>query len=233
MAKPTRGILALLLAGMVLCFTASQTSARVIQGNGMLRVALVDIERISTEYTFNINAMQALQKQDQLNLLVLRALDQHPLLLEADHKVLTELVTAENSTPNGLTPAQKEQRQKLLDKSKALQEEYNALQQKMVGQLNAQDKLKLNDFFKAQGDAKQRFNDLQEQMQQALKNKLANDRAKALKDVRAAIATVAKQKSIHLVLSNEFVWYAENDLTDDVIKLLNNAIKAPNKQVKP
>jgi Skp family chaperone for outer membrane proteins len=221
MTEPTRGIRALILAAIVLCITVSLTGAKAGQDKAGLKVALVDIERISSEYKFNINAAQALQKQLQINGLILRTMEATPLLPEADHKVLADLVTAENGSPNGLTAAQKEQRQKLLDKSKGMIEDSNGLQQKVVGQLNAQDKQKMTNYAKAQADTAQRYQTIKSDLEQKLQQQANNDRTKALKTVRETIAKIAKEKGITLVLSNEIAWFAENDLTDDALKALN------------
>jgi Skp family chaperone for outer membrane proteins len=218
--EPTRGIRALILAAIVLCITVSLTGAKAGQDKAGLRVALVDIGRLSSEYSYNINAFQELQKKEQSNLNVLRALAQNALLSEADQKLLGDLVTAE-SNPNGLTPAQKMQKQQLLDKSKGMVEDFNGLQQKVVGQLNDQDKAKLNQYYKAQSDTEQRLQKSKSDLDQQLQEEAVKNRTKALKDVRETIAKVAKDKNFSLVLSNEIAWYAETDVTDDVLKVLN------------
>ena len=97
--EPTRGIRALILAAIVLCITASLTGAKAGQDKP-IRTALVDIGRLSSEYTFNINAFQELQKREQVNLTVLRTLAQAALLSEADQKTLGDLITAESAAPN-------------------------------------------------------------------------------------------------------------------------------------
>lgn len=222
MAKPSRGIRALILTTIVLCITISLTGAWAGQEkNGTLRVALVDIERVSTEFAANLKAVQDIQKQQQTNGAILQTLAQNALLPEPDHTALSALITTENATPNGLNDAQKQQKQKLLDKHRGLVEDFNALQQKVVGQLNDLDKQKLNDYVKAQNDARQRLGTLEQKMEADLQNMVDQNRKKALKNVRDAIAKVARDKGFSLVLSNEIAWYAENDLTEDVIKTLN------------
>lgn len=220
--EPTRGIRALILAAIVLCITATLTGARAGEDKpAAIRVALVDVGRLSGEYNSNITAFQELQKRGQINITVLRTLAQHALLSEADQKALGDLVLAEVNTPNGLNPAQKEQKQKLLDKSKAMSEEFLGLQQKMVGQLTPQDKEKLNQYYKAQSDTEQRLQKSKTDSDDALESDALKNRTKALKDVRDAIAKVAKDKGFTLVLSNEVAWFAETDVTDDVLKVLN------------
>jgi Skp family chaperone for outer membrane proteins len=222
MTEPTRGVRALILAAIVLCITVSLTGAKAGQDkNTTLRVALVDIERLSGEYSYNINAVQELQKQAILKETVLRTLAQHALLSEADQKTLSDLVTAESANPNSLTPAQKTQKQQITDKSKAMSEEFLGLQQKVVGQLTPQDKEKLNQYFRAQNETEQRLRKSQSDSEESLKGEAVKNRTKAVKDVRDAIAKTAKEKGFALVLSNEFAWYAEGDITDDVLKVLN------------
>lgn len=222
LVQPMRVMRALRQTALAACLLLSMTGAGAAQDKTtVLRVALVDIERISSEYNFNINAVQQLQKLQQQNAVILRLIAQHALLTEADTNALADLIQLENGPPANFTAEKKAQKQQLLEKSKKLSEEYLALQSKMAGQLNDQDKAKLKQFATTQNEAEQRFNKRQEQMQQALQDQAQQNRTKALKDVREAIAKVAKAKGIALVLSNEIAWYSENDLTDDVIKALN------------
>jgi Skp family chaperone for outer membrane proteins len=222
MKEPTWGVRALILAAIVLCITISLSGAKAGQDkNAALRIALVDIGRLSSEYSYNINAFQELQKREQVNLAVLRTLAQHALLSEADQKILADLISAESANPNGFTPQQKTQKQQLLDKSKAMADEFIALQQKVVGQLTPQDKEKLNQYYRAQSDTEARLQKSKADSDETLQSDAMKNRTKALKDVREAIAKVAKDKGFALVLSNEIAWYAESDVTDDVLKVLN------------
>ncbi|MCS6777435.1 MAG: hypothetical protein RMJ43_09270 [Chloroherpetonaceae bacterium] len=222
MKQTTDGVRAIILASILLCITISLTGARAVQEkNGGLRVATVDVGRLYNEYSFTINTLQELQKREQVSITVLRTLAQHALLSEADQKALADLVTAEATSPNGLTPEQKTKKQQLLDKSKAMSEEFLALQQKVVGQLTPQDKEKLNQYSRAQNETEQRLQRSRAETEEALQGDMIKNRNKAFKDVRDAVAKVARDKGVTLVLESQFAWYAETDLTEDALKVLN------------
>ena len=221
MKETNRAKNTLIMAAIIFCVSISLTAVKGQDKTNGLKVALVDISRLSSEYSYNISAFQDLQKREQINLAVLRTLAQHALLSEADQKALGELVSAETTNPNGFTPAQKTQKQQFLDKSKTMSDEFLALQQKVVGQLTPQDKEKLNQYYRAQSETEQRLQKSKADSDEALQGDAMKNRNKALKDVREAISKVAKDKGFSLVLSNEVAWYADSDLTDDVLKVLN------------
>jgi Skp family chaperone for outer membrane proteins len=221
MAAGTRGIRILLLAMAVLGSTVSQSSAQGRQNkNDVKRIAVVDMERLASEVNLNLKSLWDLQKREKLNTTIIQTLARNALLSESDQKVLTDLILAEKS-PRGLTAAQKIQKQKLLDKSKSMVEDFNALQSTVIGQLSNPDKGKLNHYYKSQSETAQRLEKAKSDFDQNLQDYAQKNRAKTMKQIRATIAKVAKEKGFDLVMSSELVLFTENDLTDDVLKALN------------
>jgi Skp family chaperone for outer membrane proteins len=200
---------------------AFQSSAQVRQNkDDFRRIAVVDMERLTREANLNIKSLQDLQKQEQLNHSVLKTLVQCYLLSEAEQKTLQALVIAENG-PKGMTEAQKAQKQQLLDKGKSMLEDFNALQSKVIGQLNNPEKGKLNQYYKAQSDTEKRLTKNKAFFDRKLQEAAQKNRTRAMKQIRATIARVAKEKGFNLVMSSELVLFTENDLTDEVLKALN------------
>ncbi len=222
MSEPKVGLRTIVLACIVLCIVATLQGAHAADDkNSGLKVASVDIAKLNSDYVaFNKNS-KVLSDKLQANLTVLRTMQQHMLLPEADHKALADLLVAEATQQGGLNAGQKDQKQKLLDKSKALAAEFIELQQKKVADLQAQDKDKLNAFFRSQTEGEARIQKLQQEMGEALQSEDAKNKTTALKGVRDAITKVAKEKGISVVFSNDVAWYADNDITDAVLKDLN------------
>ena len=222
MSEPKIGLRTIVLACIVLCITVTMQGARAADDKTTgLKVASVDIVKLNSDYiAFNKNS-KVLSDKLQANLTVLRTMQQHMLLVEADHKALADLLVAEATQQGGLNPAQKDQKQKLLDKSKALGLEFNELQQKKVGELQPQDKDKINGFIRSQTEGEARIQKLQQEMSETLQAEDAKNKTAALKGVRDAISKVAKDKGISVVFSNDVVWFADNDITEAVLKDLN------------
>jgi Skp family chaperone for outer membrane proteins len=221
MSEPKIGLRAIVLACIVLCIFATLQGASAGQDKSGLKVASVDVQRLIGEYNlFNKNIKTLLEK-DQANLNLLRAMQQHPLLPEAENRALADLMVAETTQQGGLNPAQKEQKQKLLDKSKALSQEFIELQQKKVVDLQPQDKDKLNAYFGLQTSIEARLTKLQTELNEAIRAEASKNEGAANKTIRETITKFAKDKGYNIVFSNQVAWYAENDITDGVLKELN------------
>lgn len=222
MSEPKVGLRAIVLACIMLCIFATLQGASAGQDkSGGLKVASVDIQRLIGEYgLFNKNIKTLLEK-DQANLRMLRAMQQHPLLPEAENRTLADLVVIETSQQGGLNAAQKDQKQKLLDKSKALSQEFIDLQQKKVVDLQPQDKDKLNAYYGMQTSIEARLQKLQTDLNEGIRGEVSKNQSAANKTIRDTITKFAKDKGYNIVFSNEFAWYAESDITEGVLKELN------------
>jgi Skp family chaperone for outer membrane proteins len=220
MSEPSRGLRAIVMGLIALCIIASLTGAKGDDKQAGLRVAVVDKVRLGSEYKFAVASDSAIHKQESDALTVLQTWQQNYLLQEADQRTLSDLVLAEN-TPVGLNPQQKANKQKLLDQSKSLLERFNALQTKQVGALTQADKDDIARLTKAASDTDARLTAHKQAVEKDLQKQVADNATKLLKDVREGVKAVAKEKGYNLVFSNDVVWYAENDITDQVLGHLN------------
>ena len=223
MSEPTRSLRTIVLAAIVLCIVASLVGAKADQEKGApasLKVASVDVSKLLTDYKYAINTTGDLQKKSDDLELRLRTIQQNFLLPDADQNSLADLAVQENS-PNGLTPAQKQTLTKLQGDSKALMDQYTALQQKQVGQLTQQDKDNLQNFTKRASDTDSRLRTMEQQGKGDLDKQLQTAQNKAVADIHDAVAKVAKEKGFSLVLTSNTAFYADNDITDAVLAQLN------------
>ena len=212
MSEPKIGLRAIVLACIVLCIFATLQGASAGQDkNSGLKVASVDIQRLIGEYASFNKTIKTLLDKDQANISMLRAMQQHPLLPEAENRTLAELMLAETTQQGGLNAAQKDQKMKLLAKSKALSQEF----------IQPQDKDKLNASYGLQSSIEARLQKLQTEMNEAIRAEVGKNESAANKTIRDTITKFAKDKGYNIVFSNQFAWYAESDITENVLKELN------------
>ncbi len=222
MSEPKIGLRAIVLACIALCIFATLQGANAGQDKGGgLKVASVDVQRLIGEYNLFNKNIKVLLDKDQANLSLLRAMQQHPLLPEAENRMLADLMVVETTQQGGLNAAQKDQKQKLLDKSKALSQEFIELQQKKVIDLQPQDKDKLNAYYGMQTSIEARLQKLQTELNEAIRAEASKNEGIANKTIRETITKFAKDKGYNIVFSNQFAWYAESDITENVLKELN------------
>lgn len=204
--------------GIVAALTA-QAGMQKENPNTALKIASVDSARLMAEYKNTTSADEDINKQKNDILTQLRSWQQNPLLVEKEQTELAALTSLENS-PSGLNDAQKSRKKILTDSSKAKLEEFQALQLKQ-GQLAPADNVKLTDYTKAASDSTSRIEAKQREADADLQKKVSTITLKLQKDVKAAIAKVAKEKNYTLVLNGDLALYAENDITNDVLSHLN------------
>lgn len=220
MVNSSRGLRIIVLAVVLLCLIASLKGAFGAQKNGGdMRFASVDNQRILHEYKVIQDFLQTMRTQrDQLKMEG-QVYEQNPFLSPADQKSLGDL-TVLASVPAGLTPAQKTAQQALLDKSKIASDEYQKLVNGQTS-LTAADKQLLNTYVQMKQDTDTRVNGMSQQFQADLTAKSETMDTQAQVNVKAAIAKVAKEKGYTLVFDSAVAPYAQNDCTDDVLKILN------------
>lgn len=183
-----------------------------------VRFASVDMGRIQTEYKLVAQYRQQMQQSQAQQEAILTVMINNPFLSEQDQKTLADL-TQKANTPAGLTPAEKTQLQQLQDQSKKANDDFQRLRQ--AQNLSQQDQQTLQNYLNLEQATEARVNTLKQQFQADLQNKLDTAMAQLNKNIREAIATVAKEKGYVLVLDNSLAPYAQADCTDDVLKILN------------
>ncbi|HLH81415.1 MAG TPA: OmpH family outer membrane protein [Chthonomonas sp.] len=209
-------VLAAIVWGIVASLSHAFADAKSAPGD--IRFASVDMNRIQTEYKLVQQYREQMQAETNQQQQLLQVMTDNPFLSEQDQKTLATLLQKAN-TPAGLTPAEKQQEQQLLDQSKKANDDYQRLSQ--AQNLSPQDKQTLDNYLNLEKATEARINLLKQQFQQDMQNKLDAAMAQLTKNIRDAIATVAKDKGYALVLDNSVAPYAQADCTDDVLKILN------------
>ncbi len=204
--------------GIIAALTA-QAGMQKENPNAALKIASVDSARLMAEYKATTSADEDINKKKNDILTQLRSWQQNPLLNDKEQTELAQLTAQENS-PAGLNDAQKTRKKVLMDSSKAKLDEFQALQQKQ-GQLAPADNVKLTDYTKAASDSTSRIEARQREADADLQKQISTITVKLQKDVKDAIAKVAKEKNYTLVLNGDLALYAENDITKDVLVHLN------------
>ncbi|GIV08992.1 MAG: hypothetical protein KatS3mg019_1083 [Fimbriimonadales bacterium] len=191
----------LLTAG---CFVAAHAQA----------FGVVDYERVINESTFVKSSLEQLQALEARYRGVLQTLQENIILTDEERQELTNLLLAAN-----LNDAQRQRAQQLTQTSRQRAEELQQLRQKP--QPSETEKAALERFTQMEARGREAIQALAQQLTQQLEQQLQQSREQVRKTVRETIAQVAKEKRLNLVFSADAVLYAENDITEDVIKKLN------------
>ncbi len=219
MSEPSRVLRAIVVTTMALCFGASLIGAKAGEAaNGGLKIAVVNPADLVAKYKYTVEQRQDLDAKAASLELTLRTWANNPLIPEVDQKKMSELVFKGDAALSG---PEKDQLKKIQDRSKALGDEYTSLGQKQVGQTNAQDAQRLQEFTRLVNDTNKRIDDYKTSQQTEIQAQAAKVRDKVDTDVHASIAKVAKDKNYNLVFSSEVVLYADSDITQAILHDLN------------
>lgn len=213
-----RGMYILTIVCCILFSLAGAVAQDKTQGG--IKLANIDLGRIQDEDAKLQGVKQTLQTQKQTAETEGQTWSQNPFLSADEQKQLSDFLMKEKS-PNGLSPADKKAEQALQAKSKQMYDDYQRLQGLPTGALTDTDKQQLNYYVKLQSDTQTRVNDLQTQYEQNLQNQVQATTAEFQKELHDALGKVAHDKGYTIIYTAEVAPYAENDCTDDVLKLLN------------
>jgi Skp family chaperone for outer membrane proteins len=175
---------------------------------------VVDYERIINESTFVKTSLERLQALEARYRGVLQTLQENIVLTNEERQELVNLLLAEN-----LNDAQRKRVEQLTQTARQRANELQQLRQKP--QPTETEKAALERFTQMEAVGREAIQSLAQQLSQQLDQQLQQSREQVRKAVRDTIAQVAKEKKLSLVFSAEAVLYAENDITNDVIKRLN------------
>jgi Skp family chaperone for outer membrane proteins len=194
--------------------------------SGPFKIACVDALQLMTKYNGTLAYNQALQKKLDNYQQMIQTWKQNPLLPADQQKRLGDLVLkgGGNLTGENLTEAEKAEKQKLLDQSNALFAELNSLQTK--AEPTATDKDRINTLTKLAADTDGRIQQRSDEIEQELTQEKEENMARVLKELHDGVAKVAQKKGYNLVLGSDTAWYAEADITDDVLKQVNGSKQA-------
>ncbi|HZO91564.1 MAG TPA: OmpH family outer membrane protein [Chthonomonadaceae bacterium] len=217
MSQPTRGLRLIVFAALVLGILAALGAGAAPESTaGGLKIAIVDVNRLLSDYNGTIASNNQLRKMADDAQTVLQTWKQNFLLTEPEQKRLGELTLKEAT----LTEAEKAEKKRLLDRSAALFQEFTTLQTKSTGVTDTE-KQRITELTKLAGDTDNRIAARTKELQDEFEKERTTNATKIVKEIRDAVAKVAKKEGVNLVLSNDTAWYAEADITDAVLKQLN------------
>jgi len=179
--------------------------------------ATVDIQKINDNYKLKAvleTQFQQLQAKWQGRLARRQNM---PLLTEDEQKQIDAI---EEKGPNQ-TDADKATLKQLMDKAQQLNNQLVALRQKKESELTDADKAQLATLEAQIAKASDQYNTMQDQMRADLTNFDNQNSELLVKNIRDAVAQVAKEKGITIVFNNQVVLYSGVDITDQVLAILN------------
>jgi Skp family chaperone for outer membrane proteins len=175
---------------------------------------VVDYERVFNESTYVKTNRERLQALEARYGSVLQTLQENIVLTNEERQELTNLLLTEN--PND------EQRKRIDQLTQTARQRASELQQlRQKPQLSETEKAALERFTQMEAVGREAIQSLFQQLRQQLEQQAQQIGKQVDTTVRETIAQVAKEKKLSLVFSAGAVLYAENDITDDVIKRLN------------
>lgn len=205
----------LVISAMVMCIAfALRASGANDKG---ITFATVDVQKINDNYKLKAvleTQFQQLQAKWQGRLARRQNM---PLLTEDEQKQIDAI---EEKGPNQ-TDADKATLKQLTDKAQQLNNQLVALRQKKESDLTDADKTQLATLEAAIAKASDQYNSMQDQMKAELTNFDNQNSDLLVKNIRAAVAQVAKDKGITIVFNNQVVLFSGVDITDQVLAILN------------
>lgn len=222
MLESPRGLRVLVLAAIVLCIVASLTGARAGQDKPALKTAIVDMQRVQTEYTVVKNFREMADKQERDLKIEFEIIQRNQLLPEDDRTALVALRVKDRNDPKSLTKPEQDKMKVLEDKSRALNDDYIKLQNTPVGALTPNDSKKLNDYTALSNAAGEYAKNRQQVVVAAVDSKGKELSGAVQENIQKAFSDVAKKNGYSLILDKQIAPYAEFDCTKDVLSLLNS-----------
>ncbi len=175
---------------------------------------VVDYNRIINESTFVKNNLERLQALETRYRGVLQTLQENIILTNEERQELTNLLLA-----NNLNDAQRKRVEELTQTARQRAGELQQLRQKP--QPTETEKAALERFTQMEAIGREALQTLGQQLFQQLEQQVQKSRDEVEKAVREAVAAVAKEKKLTVVFNAQMVFYAENDITSEVIKRLD------------
>ncbi len=195
----------ILLWGITLCATALTFAQN---------MGVVDYERVINESTYVKTRLEQLQALEQRYRGALQVLQENAILTDEERQEMTTLLLADN-----LNDAQRQRLQQLSTTSRQRSEELQSLRQKPSP--SETEKAALERFTQMEVRGREALQALAQQLSQQLEQRVQQSREDVRKVVREVIGQIAKEKRLAVVFSAETVLFADNDITDEVIKRLN------------
>ena len=221
MLESPRGLRVLVLAAIVLCIVASLTGARAGQDKAALKTAIIDMQRVNTEYVVIKDFRDMADKQERDWKIEFEVIQRNQLLNEDDRKALVALRIKDRNDPKSVTKPEQDKMKMLDDKSKALTEDFIKLQNTPVGALTPNDSKKLTDYTALANAAGEYAKNRQQALTAEIDAKGKELSGKVQENIAKALSDVAKKSGYNLILDKQIAPYGEFDCTKDVLSQLN------------
>ncbi|MBI2298782.1 MAG: OmpH family outer membrane protein [Armatimonadetes bacterium] len=192
------------------------------------KVGKIDMERVFKEYKLYAQLVE--EFNNFANKLVNRAeqrAKRYGLLLDEEWNRLVELL---EKGPNA-TPAEKDEIAKLEKVNNDRDQELANLDGKP--QLTDDEKKRYGELVSKRTQARQGIDDYKNKVQQQIKDRDDELTAQIYAKIEAAVAKVAADKKLSMVVVSKYVLFGGIDVTDDVLKVLNTAPPAGDKPAPP
>jgi Skp family chaperone for outer membrane proteins len=215
-----RGLNGIVALAITLCIVASLTGARAADDKTTgLKCAIVDSSRLTTESRKAEALRTYVTKADADATVELRFYAQNPLLSQAEQEEGAKLALAQ-AAPNA-DPAGATRLKQLTDKNTNLMKQFDDLKNTAPANMTPDKSQQLKDDVNAGQATQERINALKNNRQQQVQQEVTNREKALVKEIRDAIAKVAKEKGFNLVFNADVCLYAETDVTNDVLKALD------------
>lgn len=221
MFESPRGLRLIVLAAIVLCIVASLTGARAGQNKEGLRIAIIDVERLSDEYDKGKSYRDMVEKQALDFKIEADVIERNQLLNEADRKALVALKIKEANPATTLTKAELEKKIALEAEGRRLNEDNLKLQNSNLVVAGDEGAKKFKEYAALSQQASEAVRTHRDAIKAQLDAKLKEVNASFQEGIQKALGDVAKKNNYSLVLSKQIAPYAEYDCTKDVLALLN------------
>ncbi len=175
---------------------------------------VIDERRIMEESNYVKAVSQQLQAVQARFVQTLQTLQESPILNADERDTLFNLLLKENPTE-----AERQQIQQLINTARQRSAELAALRQK--SELNETEKTALERFTQMEREGRENLQVRAQQLEQQLQQQVQQQREATEKRIREIVAQIAKEKKLVMVFSSDVVYYAENDITSEVIKRLD------------
>lgn len=213
-------VLGAILLGIVASLTGASAGQK---DNGGLKTAVVNPRKLVSEYKFAIAAREKLANMEQDAKNRLEVYGGYQYLDSSEQDTLVTLVQKERS-PNpasALSKSETEQLVALREKYKRVAALYATLSSKSNADTTPADAKEFDDLNKRRTATQIRGKSLNDSVTETLQKEQEKANVKIDSDIKEVLNKYCKDKGFTLVFSNEVVFYAENDISDEVLKKLN------------
>ncbi len=209
------------VTAFVLCIVASLTVAHGDNpASPPMKIAIVDISKVRSNYKLLVDYAKVVDAKKAAYDSTINVYKSNPLLSPQDQATLAAL-TLKSTTPAGLTPSEKTQMTQLTAQSQNALQLFQKLQTATASSLSAQDKQTLTNDVQMESSTETYLQSLHDQTVKDINAATDAKIQEAATNLKAAVATVAKEQGYTVVLDTQAVLFGGTDITNAVLKVLN------------